>query len=204
MKKFLGTCILSLVFIIVHGQTDRAGMLQNLENNSKVKQDTTTATMKSASRLFADMRNLSSVIMVIPAGSVVSVLGSDNTYLHIAFEDYDGYIYASDAEINKAPVKQAAKTEQEEAVQNAIPVRPQEEASRLVYLEDKYGSRIGDRIYEGKIWKGMTAEMVKDSWGSPRKINRIISGTGVREEWQYNDTWLYIQDDILTQWGPIQ
>jgi hypothetical protein len=204
MKKLLSTVLLFLFFIIVYGQADKVGMLRNLENSTKSVQDTTTATMKSASRLFADMRNLSSVIMVIPAGAVVRVLGSDDTYLHIAFDDYDGYIYASDAEINKVPVKQAANNSKEYAVQNEIPVTSQEQASRLDYLENKYGSRMGDRIFEGKIWKGMTAEMVKDSWGSPRKINRIISGTGVREEWQYHDTWLYIQDDILTQWGPIQ
>ncbi len=204
MKRIITTGLFVLVFIIANGQADKVGMLRNLETSGNAVQDTTTATMKSASRLFADMRNLSSVIMVIPAGAVVRVLGSDDTYLHIAFEDYDGYIYASEAEINKVPAKQAAKTVQEEAGRNEIPVRPQEQASRLDYLENKYGSGIGDRIYEGKIWKGMTAEMVKDSWGSPRKINRIISGTGIREEWQYNNTWLYIQDDILTQWGPIR
>ena len=41
------------------------------------------------------------------------------------------------------------------------------------------------RIIAGKIWKGMNSEMVKDSWGNPEKINRIISGNVIKEEWIY-------------------
>ena len=35
---------------------------------------------------------------------------------------------------------------------------------------------MASRLYSGKIWKGMNAEMVRDSWGRAGKINRVISG----------------------------
>jgi hypothetical protein len=60
------------------------------------------------------------------------------------------------------------------------------------------------RLYEGKIWKGMNAQMVKDSWGSPKKINRVISGNIVKEDWFYNNTWLHFQNSTLADWGPAK
>jgi hypothetical protein len=60
------------------------------------------------------------------------------------------------------------------------------------------------KLMAGKIWKGMSAEMIKDSWGSPRKINRVISGNLIKEEWIFKNTWLYIENDILADWGPIR
>lgn len=51
-----------------------------------------------------------------------------------------------------------------------------------------------------KIWKGMTADMVLDSWGNPREINRVISGNDIKEEWLYNTSLLYIENDVLVNW----
>ena len=59
------------------------------------------------------------------------------------------------------------------------------------------------RLGAGKIWKGMSAEMVRDSWGSPSKINRVI-GNNVREEWVYRNTWLFIENNTLVDWGPVK
>jgi hypothetical protein len=60
------------------------------------------------------------------------------------------------------------------------------------------------RLNAGKIWKGMTAEMVNDSWGTADKINRIISGNVVKEEWIYRTTWLYFENNTLLEWGPVR
>ena len=56
----------------------------------------------------------------------------------------------------------------------------------------------------GKIWKGMTAEMVRDSWGSPVKINRVIGNSSSKEEWIFKNTWLYIENNTLVEWGSIR
>jgi hypothetical protein len=56
---------------------------------------------------------------------------------------------------------------------------------------------------QGKVWRGMLSEMVRDSWGEPQKINRVISGNTVKEEWIFRNTWLYIENNYLVEWGPI-
>jgi hypothetical protein len=59
------------------------------------------------------------------------------------------------------------------------------------------------RLATGKIWRGMSADMVRDSWGAPLKINRAI-GEIVKEEWIYKNSWLYIENNTLVEWGPIR
>jgi hypothetical protein len=60
------------------------------------------------------------------------------------------------------------------------------------------------KLIAGKIWKGMSSEMVRDSWGKPQKINRVIGNNIIREEWIYKNSWLYIENDSLVEWGPIR
>ena len=48
----------------------------------------------------------------------------------------------------------------------------------------------------------MTGEMIIDSWGNPSKISRVISGDNIRKEWSYSNTWLFLSNDRLTEWGP--
>ena len=51
---------------------------------------------------------------------------------------------------------------------------------------------------------GISAEMVRDSWGTPDKIDREISGNTVKEEWIYRNTLLYIEDNTLKDWGQLR
>jgi hypothetical protein len=59
------------------------------------------------------------------------------------------------------------------------------------------------RLFAGKIWKGMNAEMIKDSWGAAAKINREVSGNIIKEEWIYKNSWLYLENNTLVDWGPV-
>ena len=162
-----------------------------------------TATLKSASRLFASKDDLTSVILIIPADSVVSVLDSDSTYFHVFFDETEGYIFKRDAVLNKIPVNRQQVTQTEPAIQETEPVIEHQE-SRYSYLENKYGSTMAARLLSGKIWKGMDSEMVKDSWGVAEKINRVISGNIIKEEWIYRNTWLYFENNTLLEWGPVK
>ena len=63
---------------------------------------------------------------------------------------------------------------------------------------------MADRLYAGKIWKGMNSEMVKDSWGEAEKINRVISGNVIKEEWIFRSTWLYFENNTLLEWGSVK
>lgn len=199
MKKIFLITLISLGLISLKAQTNRVSQLQTLEQNRSGNQTiAATATLRSASRLFATRDDLTSVIMIIPADSVVQVLGSDSTYLHVVFEDNEGFIFKRQAVLDKRPVEQTTMTPS--SAQN----NQQVQQDRFSYLEDKYGTKMAERLISGKIWKGMRAEMVNDSWGTAEKINRIISGNIVKEEWIFKNTWLYFENNTLLEWGSVK
>jgi hypothetical protein len=203
MKKLIFSSLFLLVFVVCQSQVNKTDVLQNLERNQSANQDQKVmATLKSASRLFGEKDDLTTVIMIIPTGSVADVLESDSTYLKIVYDDFEGYIFKRDAILKTAPVLVTTAIPQENRQQVE---QPEEQApvSRFTYLENKYGTNMATRLVSGKIWKGMSAEMVKDSWGTPLKINRVIGNT-VKEEWIFKNTWLYIENNRLVEWGPIQ
>jgi hypothetical protein len=204
MKKILFLTFLSVVACQLQGQTGKADQLQALEQNQNDNQNiTATATLKVASRLFATKDDLTTVILIIPADSVVAVLDSDSTYLHVVFEENEGYILRRQAILNEVPVNAQPVIQSRPAAQQTEPVQEQQQ-SRFSYLENKYGSNTANRIFSGKIWKGMNSEMVKDSWGTADKINRIISGNITKEEWIFRNTWLYFENNTLLEWGPVK
>jgi len=216
MKKNIITFFLLFAFYFVNAQENRADILQDLEKSqpaaAPANQDVTvTATLKSASRLFGEKDDLTTVITVLPSGSVVEILDSDSTYYMVSWEDYEGYIFKRHAVINESVKAPAAV--QQEVTQQAPPVAREtvraepageQQVSRFTYLENKYGTSMAAKLMSGKIWKGMDAEMINDSWGTPKKINRVISGNLVKEEWIFKNTWLYIENDVLRDWGPIR
>lgn len=160
-----------------------------------------TATLKQASRLFKYKDDLTSVIFVLPAGTTVIVTGSDEDYYRVKYENDEGYILKNHAEIEMKSADEVESGKEPASVKQEKPAR---EMTRLEYLEKKYGTRIATQIYAGKIWKGMTSQMVLDSWGKPQKINRSITGNYTREEWIYKNTWLFIENNTLVDWGPIR
>jgi hypothetical protein len=205
MKKLAILLILAAVYYPLLSQVDSADKLQEYEKPG-TSDSPGTATLTSSSRLFGNPDDLTSVIFVIPKGSTVAVLGSDSTWLHVIFEEDEGFIYRRHAVIDKNPVNISNQETNREAASQQQPVNQQKQTqpqtSRFAYLESKYGTSMAARIYSGKIWKGMNAEMVNDSWGKADKITREISGNTVKEEWIYKNTWLYIENNTLVEWGP--
>jgi hypothetical protein len=203
MKKLIFFILLISGVLFVQAQGNKADLLQDLEKNSPANQNvTSTATLKSSSRLFGAKDDLTTVILIIPSGSVVSVLDSDSTYLHVTFEENDGYIFKRHAVINEAIVSTPQTIQPKQSSQEEQPALEQQR-SRFSTLESKYGPNMAARLIAGKIWKGMDAEMVRDSWGTAEKINRVISGNIIKEEWIFKQTWLYFENNSLVEWGPI-
>ena len=195
MKKLIITLFSLFVLCTVNAQAVKADV-QELK---------LTATTKAATRLFREKNDLTTVIMVVPMGSVVDVVGSDSTYFHVIFQENDGYIYRSHAVLADPVDMSKPAVQKAEPVQEGKPaVQQEQQQSRLSYLEGKYGSSMAAKLISGKIWKGMNTEMITDSWGKPQKVNRVISGNIVKEEWIFKNTWLYLENDILIEWGPIQ
>ena len=104
MKKFIFPALFHAGLISVNAQTDKSDLLESLEASQNISQDVTaTATVKSSTRLFKTKDDLTSVILIIPSGSVVTVLGSDSTYFIVIFEENEGYIFRKHAVIDKVP-----------------------------------------------------------------------------------------------------
>jgi hypothetical protein len=206
MKRIFFITLLTIGASYLTAQSNKVDQLQALEQNQQANQDiVATATLKSASRLFATKDDLTSVIVIIPADSVVSVLDSDSTYFHVVFNENEGYIFKKDAILDKTPVNDQQTVQvQPPAVQQNEQVREQQQQSRYSYLENKYGPELAPRLLAGKIWKGMNSDMVRDSWGNADRKNRMVSGNIIKEEWIYRNTWLYFENGALMEWGPVK
>jgi hypothetical protein len=206
MRK-LSISFLSLFIICaINAQSSQAELLQDLEKNQPSNQELKlTATTKASTRLFGAKDDLTTVIMVIPKGSEVNVIGSDSTYFHVIFEESDGYILRRHAVLNDPIDVSKPVIQKVEPVQETQPaVQQEQQGGRFAYLENKYGSSMAAKLIAGKIWKGMSSEMLRDSWGKPQRINRVISGNTVKEEWIYKYTWIYLENDTLFEWGQIK
>jgi hypothetical protein len=205
MKSIFIPALFIAMALNCNSQSSAAEILQNLEQATASQQSNNqTATMKSASRLFGAKDDLTTVILIIPSGSIVTVYDADSTYYHVGYEDLDGYVFKRHATINDTPpAYQAQNTEEQEPVVQEQPA-PVQQISRFSYLENKYGSNMAARLIAGKIWKGMNSEMVKDSWGEAQKKNRVVSGNTIKEEWIYSNTWLYFENNTLVEWGAIR
>lgn len=202
MKKLIISFSLALMALSVYSQDNRSAMFQGPGSvNQQDQVVTQAAILNRATRLFGSKDDLTTVIMVLQAGDTVGVTGSDSTWYHVIFQDSEGYILKRHATLTQLTSvnepQQQAYAQGEQSVQ-------QPQVSRFTYLENKYGTSMAARLIAGKIWKGMTADMVQDSWGTPKKIKRVISGNVVKEWWNYNNSWLYLEDDILNEWGPLR
>jgi len=202
MKKLTISIFMMLLAFYVNARDYHVNTLQGLESGQSQNQDTKlTAIVNKATRLFGSKDDLTSVILIVPAGDTVDVIGSDSTYFHIIYQESEGYIFKLHATVKNLTIDVAPAIQQQANVQEGQPVQ---QISRFSYLENKYGTSMAARIISGKIWKGMTTDMVQDSWGSPKRINRVINGNVVKEDWFYNNSWLYFENDYLTEWGPAK
>jgi len=77
--------------------------------------------------------------------------------------------------------------------------KKRESQVRLDNLIKKYGVVNGERLFESKVWIGMTKEMALESWGKPEDINVTITNYGRDEQWVHGSgQYLYFDDGILT------
>jgi len=189
---------------------------------SLTAQDLQKLATKGAVRLFADKDDLTSVIQIIPDGTVVEAVSADTVFTLIRLGDVQGYVKSDrltaalpvvsttqpvTQPVQEAPVLQPVT----EPVQEAAPVQPyadvqnrQIPTERYQALSEKYGADLGLRLYQHKVWKGITSDMARDSWGKPKQINRMYVDTSVDEEWVYSRSYLYFRDGVLIEWGPVK
>jgi uncharacterized protein YdbL (DUF1318 family) len=206
MKKLLFSTFIFILTINIQAQSDRSDILQDLEQSQISNQyNNPSATLKSSTRLFGSKNDLTTVLQIIPSGSTLEVLDADSTYLYVVYDKTEGYIFRRHAVIevpSPQPQQEPVQVEEEQQIKYRE-VQPKKN-SRFSYLENKYGSNMAARLMAGKIWKGMNSEMVKDSWGTSQKINRVVSGNTIKEEWIFKYSWLYFENNMLVEWGPLK
>jgi predicted transport protein len=71
-------------------------------------------------------------------------------------------------------------------------------ALRDLYIA-KYGEKDGVNVSYGRVWKGMTEEMLRDSWGKPDKIEKNVENWGTFTQWYYGDVTYFFRDGVLTE-----
>lgn len=216
MKRiFVSAATVFICLGVAMSQQGRSDMLERLEQGSTVQQQPLRGVTNGALRLFGGKDDLTSVILIVPNGSEVEILEQGSDYHLVKYQDYTGFLVASKVEIARQVVRQQAVQQQtviqQQGVQQQKAVQQQavqqeyqmNEENRLTYLENKYGRNIATRIYAGKIWKGMTPDMVTDAWGEPDRVNRVTRKNVQMEEWIYRSTWLLMEKGKLMEWGPV-
>lgn len=202
MKRAIIAVIAISVSVMVAGaQQNSLGTLERLENGSQVQQEPVKGITKGGVRLYKEMGDLTSVIRIIPANTEIEIISNQGDYLQVKDLDNIGYVETAKITINQAtpPVQQQA-VQQQVVQQEVVQQQPD---NRMTYLETKYGKSIAARIYAGKIWKGMTTEMVKDSWGEPDRVNNVVVKSVQMQEMVYRSTWLLMEKGLLKEWGPV-
>jgi len=159
------------------------------------------ATTRSVARLYKDKGNASSVMAYVKADTTLDVLVVEEDYLKVLYGESEGWIPTNKATLRNTEGEILRVGEQ---AQQVAQQQQQDPASRKEMLIRRYGSKKGNAIFQHKIWKGMTNDMVFDSWGKPLKVERLIKGSEVQEKWSYIESYVVFDDDILVDWGPVR
>ncbi len=156
------------------------------------------ATTKSVARLYGDKGNSSTVIAYIKADTTLDVLVVEDDYLKVIYGNSEGWIQTDKATLRDTEGQVLRVGEQTGENMQQQPV------DRKEMLINKYGSKTGTAVCEHKIWKGMSNDMVYDSWGKPLRVDRIIKGSEVQERWIYTRSYVIFDSDVLVEWGPVR
>jgi hypothetical protein len=153
------------------------------------------------------------------SGESIEVLDyvPDAKYFYVRYKNLTGYTDANnivitddirklmakeeqDYELEKLKKYQQYTLENEQQMKQEAIKKDQQYKLRKQSLIDRYGVVNTDKILAGKIWLGMTKDMVIESWGKPEDINRTVTTYSVSEQWIYGEKYLYFDDGILTSW----
>ena len=87
------------------------------------------------------------------------------------------------------------------ALDKKLDVNQNELASlkKKLYIK-KYGKENASRMALGKIWKGMTIEMLETEWGKPDKTHTDKHPWGVFTQLYYGDITYFFKNSILIDW----
>ena len=117
MKK---TLIISILSCILFPFSENSGNAQNTQNPAmSVNQEVHgLATVTFSTRLFKDRDDLTSVMVVIPSGSMVEIMDTTGSYIFVRYEGSEGYIQSRHASPVASPADITRETVNIEASQD--------------------------------------------------------------------------------------
>lgn len=171
-----------------------------IERTNKYKEGVTIH-CKVPTKVYQKRGTWSEILDTIPKGHTLLAYDYENNYYLVEYDTLLGYVFTLDVETDEYRTKRIQKENMKKEQLNAQKRELAENrAERRALLIKKYGTEHGDKISKGQIWLGMTKEMVEDSWGKPSEVNRSVGSWGVKEQWVYYNSYLYIRNGILTSW----
>lgn len=193
-RRLILICLLTTLPVLYTAAENRIpASCQEQQFEMRDLQDTTEyyyVKTKNNTRFFSDMDNMSTVIQMIPKGVEVQVFEPFGDYYSAYFDGSYGFLFISKVDpVNFDPEIFQVQPE-------AVPT----DQDKYAFLIEKYGQEDAGQIFARKIWKGMTKDMILDSWGKPKQIDRYIGKTTVKEEWYYRTRVLFIKDGKLVDW----
>lgn len=140
------------------------------------------------SRVILNLENEKYGTYYVYADKIIDNRNSEHRYF-MSLEEFSKYTAYNNQ------LKAAAKAKAEAAAKQAAIERENYRKSII----NRYGEQVGNAILSGKVLIGMTSTQCRESWGSPKTINRTTSRYGVREQWVYaGSRYLYFENGILT------
>lgn len=69
---------------------------------------------------------------------------------------------------------------------------------RLKELTALYGPDKAKKLINGELWIGMTVSEAIESKGTPKRINETVTADGKKQQFVYDDLYLYFEKGVLT------
>lgn len=168
-----------------------------------------TTTIKASTRLRNQPSSSGEVITTIKKNKTIKVLKySGDSYWQVEYKNEIGFVndvtLVITEEMNKAIKEDEGKKVLSELKQkqDILAAQQKKRAERKEKLAEKYGVLNANFILNGKLFTGMTKEMVIESIGKPDDINKTTGPWGVHEQWVYDkkNMYVYFENGKLTSW----
>lgn len=152
------------------------------------------------------------VVKTLNDGDSVKILGYKNEKLFIDYLGFFGFIHPLYLQQDSLIINFVGIEKEQEEITTKLKRKELEDSQRKASLlrqeqltanrnkkiKSLYPVEIAQKIIDRKIWIGMTSSMAVLSIGSPKDINRTVTGYRSKEQWVYDSIYLYFDDGILT------
>jgi hypothetical protein len=89
------------------------------------------------------------------------------------------------AAINSSNAKRQTREQAASAARLSVIQAENDAAVKRAEITDKYDAQTAERILNGQIWQGMTAEQLRYSVGEPVAVDMIVTKRTSKEVWKY-------------------